>query len=362
MKSAEVQFASPEGVLFIQDLKNRAHAYLQSQHSNRWSDWRFRTKTGLLIIGATLMYCTALLTTTQLQFSMLYILFICASMLLVINVLHDAAHLAVFRTPVFNRWLNRFIALPLGLDPDYWTARHVNHHHAYPNIEGLDLDIEANAFLRQTPFQPYYAHFRFQHLYWPLIAALSLPYINWIFDWNDRLGKSPVASNKVLEGVNGWLIFLCAKVAHFVITLALPMLLLQHLSAWFILSIYIAAQLIASFVVVALILGTHWAEVEFFLPPASGKFTHTWIEHSFRTAVDWELRPSWLNVIFGGLNFHLTHHVFPTVNHRHYPALSKLVERTAIEHGWNYRKIDYPTLLKLQQQFLKRMGEAPASY
>ena len=313
-----------------------------------------------LFISGSLFYGLTLSAGSVNTFTLCYVLFMFCSMLLAMNLLHDAAHGAAFRKPALNRWVNRIIALPLGIDPDYWTVRHVHYHHVHPNVDGADLDIEANAFLRQTPFHPYHSHFRFQHLYWPLIAGLSLPYINWVYDWSDRLGKTPIAHEKVLMGWRGWLIFLCAKSLHIGLTLILPIMLLSNISAWMIFGVYVISQMVTSFFVVAMILGTHWADADFFLVPNNQKMPHSWVAHSFHTAVDWQPKPRWLGYWMGGLNLHLTHHLFPTTHHRHYPALARIVQQTAKQHGWHYRQINYPTLIRLQQQFLKRMGQAPS--
>ena len=61
----------------------------------------------------------------------------------------------------------------------------------------------------------------------------------------------------------------------------------------------------------------------------------------------------------GGLNLHLTHHLFPTYSHRHYPALAAIVERLAARHGLPYRCLSYGALLGAQYRFLKSMGARP---
>merc|ERR1712232_1245776 len=51
---------------------------------------------------------------------------------------------------------------------------------------------------------------------------------------------------------------------------------------------------------------------------------------------------SWLwNHISGGLNHQTEHHLFPTISHVHYPALSKIVKETCDEYGVRYNS--YPS-------------------
>ena len=111
----------------------------------------------------------------------------------------------------------------------------------------------------------------------------------------------------------------------------------------------------ASCVLVALILGTLWAEVEFF-KPSRRVLERDWYEHSFRIACDWSPRPAALSHSMGGLNYHLTHHLFPTWSHRHYRQLAAIVADVASRHGLCYRELNYTQLIASQQDFLKSMG------
>jgi linoleoyl-CoA desaturase len=158
-----------------------------------------------------------------------------------------------------------------------------------------------------------------------------------------------------------WLTFFASKAAHVALVLAMPMMAARALDmAWLsVLGLYFLGQFIASCGLVALILGTHWADVSFFKPDAQGQLPHTWHAHSFYTAVDWMPRPKWLGYWLGGLNAHLTHHLFPSYSHRHYPALAKIVASIASEQGLVYRELNYAQLFTAQQRFLKEMGQSP---
>lgn len=345
--------------VFWSELRQQAHAYLARNNEHRFGDGMLYWKGISLGAGVVLALLLAVNAERTWHFALAYIGFLFLSMLLAMNLLHDAAHNALFRTIRLNRLLMRIISIPVGIDPDYWTIRHVHYHHAYANIDGYDLDTEANRFLRQTPFQRWHPQFRYQHIYWPLVAALSLLYISWFSDWLDRFGKTPLANEHRLSGSRGWAIFWLSKAAHLMIALVVPIYLLRDAGIdWKeVLSCYIVGQMLASCFLVAMVLGTHWAEVEFFLPAADGVMPHTWCEHAFFTTCDWSPRPQWLGYWLGGLNFHLTHHLFPTYSHRHYKALASIVARLAQKHQLHYRNISYAMLLASQQKFLKSMGQ-----
>lgn len=356
-----LRFQSARASAFRQALRDESESYLAQAGTRRFGDLALYLK-GAVLLGLTaLCYGLALRSNTAPLFCAWYIASLVLGMMLAMNTLHDAAHNAVFRSSRMNRVLLRLSSVPVGVDTDFWTIRHVHFHHTYANIEGYDLDTDPNPFLRQTPFHAWSPQYRYQHLYWPLVAALSLPYLNWYSDWLDRLGKTPVAAHSRLQGLRGALVFLFWKALHAAIVLGVPIWLMgQHGVGWgVVVAAYFVGQMIASCGLVALILGTHWAEVEFFQPGADGRMRHDWYQHTFHTTCDWSPRPRWLGYWLGGLNHHLTHHLFPTWSHRHYPALSRIVARLAAQHGLTYRELDYPQLLVSQQTFLKAMGRRP---
>ncbi|WP_343547122.1 acyl-CoA desaturase [Ralstonia sp.] len=358
---AKLRYASPRASSLAEDLRRAAHDHLQACNDHRFADAQFIAKGAFLVVVSALLYGAMMAATGATTFVLAYMAFPFIAMLLAMNVLHDGAHRALSPWAWLDGLMTRVTAIPLGIEPAYWTVRHVHYHHAHANVEHYDLDTAANRFLRQTPFQPWYPQFRYQHRYWPLIAALSLPYINWIYDWSDRLGLTPLAADRVLPGPRGWVTFLSAKALHLLIAVVVPAWVAHRLGigwGWVAFG-YFAGQMLASCVLVALILGTHWADVTFYLPPESGQLPHTWHEHAFHTACDWRPQPAWLGYWLGGLNWHLTHHLFPTYSHRHYPALAARVAEVARAHGLDYRALTYRELLTAQQTFLRAMGQRP---
>lgn len=356
MSLPALRFRHPASTPLAAAFRDELQHYLAQRGDHRLADGGSYLKALLLATAGGSAYWAALHAHGATTFVACYVLALWLLMMLAVNTLHDASHHAFFQTRAMNRVLARLVALPLGIDPDYWAERHVHFHHRFANIEHYDLDIEPNALLRQAPFQPQSARYRYQHLYWPLLAALSLPYINWVFDWADRLGRTPVAQRGVLAGARGWALFLAGKAAHFALMLWLPWQLLPGLGTGTLLLAYALGQMLASLAVVALILGTHWADVRFYRVPADGRLPHTWHEHAFYTCCDWNVS-SWLScACVGGLNLHLTHHLYPGVNHRHYPRLAQIVARLAQQHRLPYQPLNWRQLWRAQQRFLREMG------
>ncbi len=343
-------------------LHQEARALLSEQADHRYADGPMLAKAAALMTACLACYAVALVQQAVLYFSLWYFATIVFAMLLAINVVHDASHNAFLRGKRANAWLNRVVAFPLGLDPDCWRVRHVRYHHAFTNVEYYDPDTAENGMLRQTPRQRWRPFMRAQRYYWPLVAALTFPWYIWVVDWLDRGGLTPVTPHLAQRGVAGWAVFLLSKVLHTVFCLVLPAwLMADRFSVSTVLGVYIISQMLSSLVFVMLIIGTHWAKGSVQLPPKAGKMAEGRLSHTFSTTFDWSTRPAFIGYWLGGLNLHLTHHLFPHWNHRHYPALSLIVEEIATREGMEFRRLSFSDLMTRQQQFLKRMGKRPAN-
>ncbi|QIC15427.1 acyl-CoA desaturase [Providencia vermicola] len=358
---SELHFKNNDEQRFHLALKQASNEYLKCKNDHVYaSSMDICLVLGMFVI-AIICYIPTLLTYSTFVYVIAYICFVLLIMLLNVLGQHDACHNTLFKTPWLNRIFGRLVTLPLGLEPEFWRARHVYFHHRYANIEHYDLDTEENGIFRQTPFQKWRPVMKYQYLYWPLIASFSLTWIAFVFDWSDRTGKTPLKSRGILTGWSGWLLFFTSKLAHLLLMLGLPLFIAHHngISVMTILLTYLVSQMIASLFVVYLLLGTHWAETAFFEAPDNQQMPHGWYQHNFITACDWLPSPKYLWRLTGGLNYHLTHHLFPGWHHRNYPALAAIIEKLAKQHNMPYRCISYRQLLSAQIRFLRQMGKEP---
>lgn len=334
-----------------------AAKWLAAQGEHRFADAGMMAKMFLLLAIGTAGYGAALLQATAPAFFACYAVFAAVCMLLAINVVHDASHNAFLRSARANRLLNRIVCIPLGLDPECWRVRHVIFHHPYVNVQGYDLDIEENGVLRQTPYQRWWPLMRWQRFYWPLVAALTFPTIVWVFDWQDRAGFTPVGARMATQGWRGWAGFLAGKAAHVALSLGLPLYFCAgKIGAGVVFLVYFLSQSGASLLFVLLILGTHWAKGRFFEAPANGRFAHGRWAHQFLTTFDWHTTPGWIGYWLGGMNMHLTHHLFPDWSHRHYRTLGRLIGQVAPAHGIDYQVAGLRAFVIGQQRFLSSLG------
>ncbi|ELY4518819.1 acyl-CoA desaturase [Cronobacter muytjensii] len=334
--------------------------YLAARRDHRFADRGMWLKLAFLTLGCALCYLLCLSRSGLSGYALCYFGFIFFAMMLVVNVLHDASHNAFCRTAAANAWLGRVISLPLGLDADSWQVRHVQFHHPYTNIQGYDPDIDENGVLCQTPFQRWKPVMRFQHLYWPLVAALTFPWYAWWMDWRDRLGNTAFTCHLPRQSAGGAGLFLLLKGAHFLLALGVPALCMAGQIPFItLLCVYLASQMLVSALFVSLLIGTHWAKGHFYPAPEKNAVSQSPYHHAFATTFDWGAKPRLLGYWLGGLNLHLTHHLFPDWSHRHFSALSAIIGDVAREHGLTYQILSVRDLLRLQRRHLKRMGVKP---
>lgn len=353
-------FRNSQDEAFAVELRVAAKALIEDIDDHRYGNFLTALKAFVLAMLSAGLFVASLRAENALLFITLYAGFFIVSVLLSVNTMHDAAHGALFRSRTLNALTARIVTIPLGIEPVYWQARHVRYHHPNANIEHFDLDTAANRFLRQTPFQPWSPQFRLQHLYWPVIAGLSMPYIGWVYDWSDRFGLTPLANDRLLRGGRGWTLFLVSKLMHFGMFVVMPLTIVEPTIGYgAVIAAYVLGQTMASCLLLTLILGTHWADTNFYDVSDGKQLPHSRHEHPFLTCCDWSPRRPVLGALMGGLNLHLTHHLFPTFSHRHYPALARIVGRLAARHGLPYRCLTYRELLRAQQSFLKSMGQRP---
>ena len=68
----------------------------------------------------------------------------------------------------------------------------------------------------------------------------------------------------------------------------------------------------------------------------TGRIEQAWAVHQAETTVDFARPNRVVAWLLGGLNFQIENHLFPTISHVNYPAISKLVEQTCRDLGVAY--------------------------
>lgn len=275
------------------------------------------------------------------------------------NLMHDGGHEAFSRFRFLNRLMARSLDV-VGGSSYLWHWKHGIVHHTYPNLTGLDTDIELGGLARMTPHQPRQAHHRWQHWYlWVLYGATA---IKWHFydDFRDlligRIGPYHVPWPKRMELV----ILIAGKVVFFTLAFGLP--LFFH-PLWVVALYYVLVTLVMGVVLSIVFQLAHCVEEAAFPMPAGDppRLEVPWAVHQVQTTVNFcrdNVVWTWL---LGGLNYQIEHHLFPRICHTNYPEISRLVKDTCREFGIGYH--EHPSFragMGSHYRWLRKMG-APAT-
>ena len=320
---------------FSQMLKQRVREHLYEDKNGRAADFKVWAKAVLLLLVCAMLYLSILFAQcTLLMRTGLVISFSVATLLLGLNVMHEAAHGNYSIKP----WINRTLALVFdlfGISSDLYMIKHTQFHHNYTNIYGHDGDISETPLIRMSTQQTWMPIHRLQVYYTPLLYSLIT--ITWTFSDISRLisGKVGTYSFRRPDRVTVARI-LFFKMISIYLTYILPIQILGLSQAiFFILLFHLAVG-----VILALIFQVAHVHQQ-------GKYDYSeaqsdWFIHQLQTSADFSTNSPVANWLCGGLNLQVIHHLFPNVSYRHYPAIRKIVKELCVQHGIRY--IEFPTL------------------
>lgn len=278
----------------------------------------------------------------------------CAIAAIGFNIQHDANHGAFSRLP----WVNRAFGLTLdlvGASSYFWADKHNHNHHVYTNISLEDADLQAGILVRFSADHEWRPFHRYQHLYlWVLYCAIHYRYL-----WSDfqRLwfGKADGLS---VPYPRGWhlVALLGGKVFFFTAAFIVPL-------QW-----HSVGQVIAGYLYVVGLIGLFSGlvfqsahSVDNVDHPGIDEGPHDeWVVHQIATTSNFAPANRFLTFVLGGLNYQREHHLFPKINHIHYPAISHIVMQVCDEHGITCR--EHPTFgaaIRSHYRWVRTMGQPP---
>lgn len=353
------KFTHDRGDDFFNAVKERVRDYMECNGKTRFDDGTIAFK-GLLFGSLCAVFYALILSNAfpAWVLQLFAIGFGVSALLLAINVSHDAAHQALTK----HRWLNNLIQIVtftiLGANAYLWQLRHVKSHHVFPNVNGCDIDIDDNWFLRLSPNQPRRGHQRFQHIYAPfffwLVGIHTVFYQDFVYLFKKRLANMMNISHPFQE----YFIFVFCKISYLCIVFFIPMTVMDR-PWWHILVGALVMTFVMSVTFVTLLIGTHFAEeTEFPTVNANGRIPHSWAYHALVTSLDWNPTSKLANFLVGGANAHAAHHLFPNIAHIHYIPITKIIQKTAKEFAIPYHQTTLLRMVASHFRFLKQMGRS----
>ena len=226
---------------------------------------------------------------------------------------HDAGHLAIFKGARANVWLGTICwTLSLGVSFAYWTARH-NNHHANPNHTERDPDVQWAFGPMLTPF-----------------LAFTFRVEGWRFAVVNR-NLSELACLAVNTVV--WL---------------LPSTFIGP--AW--LTTFLVSQTLASLYLAAVVAPNHIG-----MPIWAAGVELQFLERQLLSSRN--VSPGRLtDFVFGGLNYQVEHHLFPSMPRSHFSAARVLVKAFCTGNGLPYAESKLISVYRMVLSELPRVGRA----
>lgn len=268
------------------------------------------------------------------------------------NLSHDVMHNAFFSSTRLNTIASYFFDLN-GSSSYIWKLSHNIYHHTYTNIPGHDHDIDKAILLRLSPKDKLYPFHAYQHIYAPFLYLFTS--LNWMFysdfKWFFKAHKENRVTTKDLS------LFLLFKAIYVFLFLLLPLLTLSA-PTWQILLGFLCLHFTGGLIIALVFQLAHIVEeVQFPFCSAEGKIEDPWAVHELKTTSNFATQSKIWGHLVGGLNYQVEHHLFSHVCHIHYPAISRILKKTALEFNLPY--IEQPSFTQAvlsHFRTLKRFG------
>ncbi len=335
-----VRFPNRNPAEFSRAMKREVAAYFEANGNRTKGDWRMVLKT-LILFG---VYFGAYALIIAGGFNGWIMLGLCMVMGVGMAgigfaVAHDALHGAYSE----KSWVNRVVGYSfdiLGANGYFWKKTHNIDHHTYTNIQGVDGDLEVSKFLRLSPRSAWIPIHRFQH--WYAFAAYSLSTLVWVTikDWRYLLRADGGPYHTEHHPPKEVVTLVIFKAIYYTYSLIIPILVLP-VAWWQVILGWLLLQITAGFILGIIFQLAHVVEQTAHpAPDDEGNMEYSWLVHEMWTTANFARRNKLLTWYVGGLNYQVEHHLYPKVCSIHYPAISEIVQRVAVENGMPYHEND----------------------
>jgi len=217
-----------------------------------------------------------------------------------------------------------------GFSSRWWSEKH-NKHHVHTNQFGVDDDIQNDPILhlwipepeKDHPLRPY------QHLYYHFVYAFL--YYSWRLQSIQFNMQSPHKLEMFLIGLNYlWLLCMPLKVS-------------------------LLSILIGGFFVAEVVTATHQSE------EIIEGLSFNFVDDQFRTTRDVETDIPFMNYFWGGMQYQLEHHLFPTMPKYRYPELRQKLKDWAKTAGVEYRTASVFGIVSLNYETMRKFASTEKS-
>lgn len=333
----------PKHIGFHTEVRKRVNDYFEANNLSKHTDWRMVLKTVVILAWLVTAYVLLLFSASSLILAIISAVAVAQGFLLVgFNIMHDGAHGSYSKNARLN-WLMGFTLDLIGGSNMFWRHKHNILHHTYTNIHVLDNDMQVAGALRFSPEQSWRPWHRFQH--WYAFPAYSVMTLLWVTSGDfQKFFSGKIGDYKLPRlPLNESILFFITKFFYFGYMLVLPMFFhpILHVLVFFLL-----VHVVLGFTMTMVFQLAHIVEDNSFPCPDqdTGEVDNEWAIHQVETTANFSPKSRVAAWYCGGLNYQIEHHLFPKICHVHYPAISKIVQRTCEDFQVKY--VSYPTVGK----------------
>eukprot|EP01118_Nematostelium_gracile_P004125 TRINITY_DN14860_c0_g1_i1.p1 TRINITY_DN14860_c0_g1~~TRINITY_DN14860_c0_g1_i1.p1 ORF type:complete len:378 (-),score=108.20 TRINITY_DN14860_c0_g1_i1:94-1227(-) len=233
---------------------------------------------------------------------------------------HDYVHGRGDTSYVLGRLLGGTIN---AFSSEWWSTKH-NKHHVHTNQVGIDDDIANDPILhlyipaadKDVPFRAY------QHFYYHLVYAFL--YVSWRIQSFQTAWARKDKIELILMAINySWLTYLPWKVA-------------------------IGSVLLGGWLVAEIVTASHQSE-----DMKDGQ-SYDFCEDQFSTTRDVHMNSMFMNWLWGGMQYQLIHHLFPTMPKYRYASMVDRIRKFALANGLEYRTAGLFEILTMNYNTMKK--------
>lgn len=274
------------------------------------------------------------------------------------NVMHDANHDSYSS----SKWVNKTLGLTLnalGGNSFIWKHKHNIIHHTYTNIDGVDDDIAKSPFIRMCSTQPWVSAHRMQHLYTPLLYAISS--MIWVLYQDfEKYFKKKICSTQLRNMTTAdHVLFWSSKVLYILFYLVIPMIMVGW-KLWILYFVCLHTGLGLTLAIVFQLAHVVEETAFDFAGEDDKQIENEWAVHQVKTTANFSEGNKIISWFAGGLNYQIEHHLFPRISHIHYPALSRFVKAECKAFKLPYNRMStMSAAIASHFRFIKLMGQKP---
>jgi len=287
---------------------------------------------------------------------------------------HEGSHASTTSSPLFWRLFGVIGAdFVNGASFFNWLHQHFLGHHPFTNLtsdvhpngdDSFDPDVLTHDpdLRRIKPDQQYFSYYKWQNIYMPLLYGFLMIKIRindikivFISKMNGRVRLSPIPTWHLFAFILGksfWLLYKIIIPAYF-----FPL--------WRVILASVISDLATGYTLAFVFQVNHvvpdisWPKID----PKTGFVNMDWAEMQIKTTIDYAHGNYWTTFFTGGLNYQVTHHLFPYIAQTHYIEIGKIVTKHCKEYGIDYVVLPtYWSALKKHIQHLTQLGQIDTDF